>query len=177
MIRRLAALLAPLLLAGCLVSDGDLIAPAEADYPVADGSRFTVHMLDENGARADETPEQAIITIENGRYMMRSGEENKVFGGLMKEVGPDLFAVMIREEDQTEGNLYALMERDGTAWRRWGMVCPDFVSLAESEGVALAEFGMTVRNSDCVVDNFANLTKALLFAHERQKPDAEYVAE
>lgn len=177
MIRRIAALLAPLLLAGCLVSDGDLISRADADYPVADGSRFTVHMLDEAGARADEEPERAIVTIENGRYMMRSGEENKVFGGLMKEVGPDLFAVMIREEDQTEGNLYALMERDGTSWRRWGMVCPDFVSLAESEGVALAEFGMFVRNSDCMVDNFANLTKALLFAHERQKPDAEYVAE
>ncbi|MDX5367503.1 MAG: hypothetical protein LPK88_13600 [Alphaproteobacteria bacterium] len=177
MIRRLAALFAPLLLAGCLVSDGDLIAPAEADYPVADGSRFTVHMLDETGARADETPERAIVTIGNGRYMMRSGEENKVFGGLMKEVGPNLFAVMIREEDQTEGNLYALMERDGASWKRWGMVCPDFVSLAESEGVKLAQFGMTVRNSDCVVDSFANLKMALLFAYERQKPDAEYVPE
>lgn len=177
MIRRLAALLAPLLLGACLISDGDLISPAEADYPVADGSRFTVSMLDENGQRADETPETAVVTIENGRYAMRTGEENKVFTGLMKQIGPDLFAVMIREENETEGNLYALMERNGPTWRRWGMVCPDFVSLAENEGVKLAEFGMIVRNSDCVVDDFANLEKALRFAHERQKPDAEYAAE
>jgi hypothetical protein len=177
MIRRLAALLAPLLLGACLISDGDLISRAEADYPVADGSRFTVYMLDENGQRADETPETAVVTIEDGRYVMRTGEENKAFGGLMKQIGPDLFAVMVREEDETEGNLYALMERNGTSWRRWGMICPDFVSLAEREGVKLAEFGMIVRNSDCVVDGFANLEKALRFAHERQKPDAEYVAE
>ena len=127
--------------------------------------------------RADETPETAVVTIEDGRYVMRTGEENKAFGGLMKEIGPDLFAVMVREKDETQGNLYALMERNGTSWRRWGMICPDFVSLAEREGVKLAEFGMFVRNSDCVVDDFANLTKALRFAHERQKPDAEYVAE
>jgi hypothetical protein len=177
MIRRLAALFAPLLLAGCLISDGDLVSPKEADYPVADGTRFTIHMLNEQGERADETPEQAIVTVESGRYVMRTGEENKAFAGLMKEIGPDLYAVMVREEDQSEGNLYALMQRDGTSWKRWGMVCPDFVSLAEDEGVTLADFGMIVRNSDCVVTDFENLKKALLFAHERQKPDAEYVAE
>lgn len=177
MIRRLAALFAPLLLAGCLISDGDLVSPKEADYPVADGARFTVHMLNENGERADETPEQAIVTVESGRYVMRTGEENKAFAGLMKEIGPDLYAVMVREEDQGQGNLYALMRRDGTTWWRWGMVCPDFVSLVEDEGMALADFGMIVRNSDCVVTDFENLKKALLFAHERQKPDAEYVAE
>jgi hypothetical protein len=57
------------------------------------------------------------------------------------------------------------------------MVCPDFVSLVEDEGMTLSDFGMIVRNSDCVVTDFENLKKALLFAHERQKPDAEYVAE
>ncbi|GMV61920.1 MAG: hypothetical protein AMXMBFR74_10890 [Parvibaculum sp.] len=177
MIRRLAALFAPLLLAGCLISDGDLVSPKEADYPVADGARFTVHMLNENGERADKTPEQARVTVKSGRYTMRTGEENKAFTGLMKEIGPDLYAVMIREEDQGQGNLYALMQRDGTTWWRWGMVCPDFVSLVEDEGMTLADFGMIVRNSDCVVTDFGNLKKALLFAHERQKPDAEYVAE
>jgi len=177
MIRRLAALFAPLLLAGCLISDGDLVSPKEADYPVADGARFTVHVLNENGERADEAPEQALVTVEKDRYVMRTGEENKAFVGLMKEIGPDLYAVMIREEDQAEGNLYALMRRDGTTWWRWGMVCPEFVSLVEDEGMALADFGMIVRNSDCVVTDFGNLKKALLFAYERQKPDAEYVAE
>ena len=108
---------------------------------------------------------------------MDMGEESKLFAGLMKEIGPELYAVMIREADQTEGNFYALMERDGTSWKRWGMVCPDFVSLVEEEGMALADFGMVVRNSDCVATDFEDLKKALLFAHERQKPDAEYVAD
>lgn len=178
MIRRLTALLVlPLLLAGCLVSDGDLISPGEADFPVADGARFTVHALDEKGVRTDDAPETAVVTVESGRYILRSGEENKVFTGLMKEIGPELYAVMIREEDQTEGNLYALMRREGTTWWRWGMVCPQFVSLVEEEGMTLADFGMIVRNSDCVATDFASVAKALLFAHEHQAPDAEYVAE
>lgn len=177
MIRRLAAFAALLLLTGCLVSDGDLISPGEADFPVEDGTRFTVYALDESGERADEPPEQATVTVKDGRYLMDMGEESKLFAGLMKEIGPELYAVMIREADQTDGNFYALMERDGTSWKRWGMVCPDFVSLVEEEGMALADFGMVVRNSDCVAQDFEDLKKALLFAHERQAPDAEYVAE
>ena len=112
MIRRLAAFAALLLLTGCLVSDGDLISPGEADFPVEDGTRFTVYALDESGERADEPPEQATVTVKDGRYLMDMGEESKLFAGLMKEIGPELYAVMIREADQTNGNFYALMERD-----------------------------------------------------------------
>ena len=178
MIRRLiVTLVLPLLLAGCLVSDGDLISPGEADFPVADGTRFTVYVLDETGTRTGDAPERAVVTVKDGRYLMDMGEESKLFAGLMKEIGPELYAVMIREADQTEGNFYALMERDGTSWHRWGVVCPDFVSLVEEQGKRLADFGMIVRNSDCVATNFGDLKKALLFAHEHQKPDAEYVVE
>ncbi|MEQ9150845.1 MAG: hypothetical protein RLO06_05085, partial [Parvibaculum sp.] len=128
MIRRLAAFAALLLLAGCLVSDGDLIAPADADYPIADGTRFAEYPLDETGARAGDDQESVIVTRDGARYLMQTGEDGKLFSGLMKEIGPELYAVMMREDDVAEGNLYALMKREGASWKRWGMVCPDFVS-------------------------------------------------
>ena len=177
MIRRLAAILIPLLLAGCLVSDGDLISPQEADYPIADGTRLAEYPLDGTGARTGDAPETVTVTRDGARYLMQTGEDGKLFSGLMREIGPGLYAVMKREDDAPEGNLYALMKHDGASWKRWGMVCPDFVSLVEANGKALADFGIEVRNSDCVAMDFASVTKALLFAHDHQAPDAEYVVE
>ncbi|MEX1153373.1 hypothetical protein, partial [Parvibaculum sp.] len=167
-------LAAALLLSGCFVSTADLIAPADADYPVADGARFTLHRLDETGARSGEKTDEMHVARAGGRYTMMTGEDGKLFAGLMKEIGPDLYAVLAREADtkEAEGGLYVLLERDGNDWKRWNMVCPDFVSLAEEKGVALSEFGVTIENSDCVVEDFAGLKKALMFAHEFGKPDA-----
>lgn len=174
-----AALAATLLLGGCFVSTGDLIAPADADYPVADGSRFTLHRLDETGARTGETVDEVHVARAGDLYTMTMGEDGKPFTGRMKEIAPGLYAVMAREADAdpAEGNLYVLLERDGDDWKRWGMVCPDFVALAEERDVALSDFGVTIENSDCAVKDFASLTKALLFAHEFGTPDAVYVAE
>ncbi|MBX3493802.1 MAG: hypothetical protein KF899_12635 [Parvibaculum sp.] len=174
-----AALAATLLLGGCFISTGDLIAPADADYPVADDARFTLHELDESGARTDAKPGIVHVSRDGERYTMVVNDHGKPFTGLMKEVAPGLYAVMAREADgdPADGNLYALLERDGNNWKRWGMVCPDFVSLAGERGARLSDFGVTVENSDCAVKDFASLTKALLFAHELGKPDAVYVAE
>jgi hypothetical protein len=173
------ALAAALLLSGCFVSTSDLIAPADADYPVADGARFTLHRLDETGARTGEKTDEMHVARAGDRYTMMMGEDGKLFTGLMKEIAPGLYAVLAREADskEAEGGLYVLLERDGDNWKRWGMICPDFVALAEERGIALAEFGATVENSDCVVKDFAGLKKALMFAHEFAKPDAVYVAE
>lgn len=177
--RFIAAFAALLLLGGCFVSTTDLISAADADYPVADGARFTLHRLDETGARSGETVDAVQVARAGDRYTMTMGEDGKPFTGLMKEIAPGLYAVMAREADggEPEGGLYMLLERDGDDWKRWGMVCPDFVALAEERGVALSDFGVTVENSDCAVKDFASLKKALLFAHEFGKPDAIYVAE
>ncbi|MBX3494620.1 MAG: hypothetical protein KF769_00125 [Parvibaculum sp.] len=174
-----AALAATLLLGGCFVSTGDLISAAEADYPVADDVRFTLHELDESGARTDAKPGIVHVSRAGDRYTMTTGEDGKPFTGLMKEIAPGLYAVMAREADgdPADGNLYALLERDGDNWKRWGMVCPDFVALAEQRGARLSDFGVKVENSDCLVEDFDGLARALLFAHEFGKPDAVYVAE
>lgn len=174
---RHAWLAAVLLLSGCFVSGADLITPQTADYPVAEGTRFVLHELDETGARTGETAEETLVTREGGFYHMTTGEDGKLFAGLMKEIAPGLYAVQAREAGAPEGNIYALVERDGANWRRWSMVCPDFVSLAEEKGVALSTMGVTINSSDCVVEDFASLEKALLFAHENTQPDMEYVGE
>ncbi|ABS63057.1 hypothetical protein Plav_1437 [Parvibaculum lavamentivorans DS-1] len=168
---------AALLLGGCFISAEDLIKPADADYPIADGTRLVLHELDETGARTGATEEETRITRDGDLYLMTTGEDGKIFAGLMKEIAPDLYAVQAREADSPEGNLYALVERDGANWRRWSMICPDFVSMAEEKGVALSEMGVTLDSSDCVVEDFASLKTALMFAYENGKPDAEYVAE
>lgn len=174
-----AALAAALLLSGCFVSARDLISAADADYPVADGSRFTLHRLDETGARTGEKVDDVHVARAGERYTMITGEGGEPFTGLMKEIAPGLYAVMGREVDtnEPEGGLYMLLERDGDNWKRWGMICPDFVELAEARGVALSDFGVTVENSDCTVTDFDGLKRALMFAHEFGAPDAVYVAE
>lgn len=175
---RIAVLAALLLLPGCFVSDDDLIAAADADYPVADGARFALHMLDDDGNRAADAPDPVVVSRDGAWYLMTMGADDKPFRGRMDEIAPGLYAVMAREADVAgPGGLYVLLERDGDDWKRWSMICPDFVSLAKAQGVALADFGATVANSDCVVADFASLTKALLFAHEFGRPDAVYVAE
>ncbi|MEQ8266910.1 MAG: hypothetical protein RH982_06925 [Parvibaculum sp.] len=176
-IRHILSVATALMLAGCFISTGDLIRPADADYPVADGARFVLHELDETGARTGETAEETRVTREGDRYLMTTGEEGKLFAGLMKQIAPDLYAVQAREADAPEGNIYALVERNGANWRRWSMVCPDFVSLAEDKGVALSTMGVTIESSDCVVADFESLKQALLFAHENAQPDMEYVGE
>ncbi|PKQ06572.1 MAG: hypothetical protein CVT72_06085 [Alphaproteobacteria bacterium HGW-Alphaproteobacteria-11] len=177
--RLAAAFAALLLLGGCFVSTTDLIPAADADYPVADDARFALHALDEDGARTGAKPGIAHVSRDGDRYTMVVNDHGKPFTGRMKEIAPGLYAVMAREADgdPVDGNLYALLERDGADWKRWGMVCPEFVSLAERRGVRLSDFGITLESSDCAVKDFASLTKALLFAHEFGKPDAVYVAE
>lgn len=170
-------IVAALLLGGCFVSDRDLISPASADYPITDGMRFTVHALDETGKRTDEAPKAALITRDGARYVLAAGGDGTIFSGLMTEIGPGLYAVMAHDASATDGNFYVAMRRDGTTWWRWSMVCPDFVSRAGEQGKALADFGVEVRNSDCVVKDFESLTRALLFAQEHGHPDTEYVAE
>ena len=178
-IGQIVSISAALLLGGCFISTGDLIKPADADYPVADGARFTVHSLDEEGRRADEKPQAVAIVRDGDWYVMTTGDDGKPFRGLMDEIAPALYAVMVHEADgdPADGNLYALVKRDGSGWQRWSMVCPDFVGLAEAKGVALSEMGVTLDSSDCVVADFASLRTALLFAYENAKPDTEYVAE
>ena len=173
-----AALAATLLLGGCFISTGDLIAPADADYPVADDARS--RCTNRRERRADGAKPGIVHVSRDGeRYTMVVNDHGKPFTGLMKEIAPGLYAVMAREADgdPADGNLYALLERDGDNWKRWGMVCPDFVSLAGRRGARLSDFGVTVENSDCMVKDFDGLTRALLFAHEFGKPDAVYVAE
>lgn len=166
-----------LLLGGCFVSDRDLISPKSADYPITDGTRFTVHALDERGKRTGQAPTAALITRDGARYLLAAGADGTIISGLMKEIGPGLYAVMAREASATDGNFYMLVRRDGTTWWRWSMVCPDFVSRAGEQGKALAGFGVEVRSSDCVVKDFESLKRALLFAYEHGHPDTEYVAE
>jgi len=118
------------------------------------------------------------VTRDGDWYLMTTGADGKPFRGRMDEIAPGLHAVMAREADVAgPGGLYVLLERAGADWKRWSMICPDFVALAEARGVALTEFGVTVANSDCMVTDFASLKKALMFAHAFGKPDAVYVAE
>ena len=175
---RTAALAVLLLLPGCFTSDTDLIAAVDADYPVADGARFALHRLDDDGNRAGDAPDTVTVTRDGEWYLMTTGADGKPFRGRMDEIAPGLHAVMAREADVAgPGGLYVLLERAGADWKRWSMICPDFVALEEARGVALTEFGVTVANSDCMVTDFASLKKALMFAHAFGKPDAVYVAE
>ncbi|PKQ08914.1 MAG: hypothetical protein CVT73_05200 [Alphaproteobacteria bacterium HGW-Alphaproteobacteria-12] len=182
--RNILSIAAFLILAGCFISTGDLIKPADADYPVADGTHFAIYSLLADGTRAGNTPDKAVVTRKDGFYVMtmtespnKTGLEGNVMTGLMKAFETGLYAVMVQDPEKPGHNLYMLARKDGARWLRWDLVCPDFVNLAEENGVTVASMGVTIVSSDCEVKDFASLTKAMRFVHENKKPDWEYVVE
>ena len=163
------------LLSACFVSKGDLIAPKDADYPIASGTTLTVWKLDEAGRRKNETPGHAVVTRDGANYVYTETGEKPVTG-LMKSAGGDDFIVLFHDQDHPGQSVYGLVRRSGDNWLSYGVTCPDFAKLAKAHGKSLADFHTSDDGGNCAFTSYDDLKAAMLFLRANGKPDTEYAA-
>jgi hypothetical protein len=159
-----------LLLASCFVSEKPLIAETDADYPIADGARFSEQILKADGTPENETPQEITIT-RVGAYYLYTAKGDEPMKGLLDDLGNGDYVGMTQGET---GLLYGLYQKRGEKWLRHGLVCSDFEKLVIAQAKTLADFGITKKDSDCAFSNYADLKRALAFEAEHGRPDAEY---
>lgn len=174
--RWLTVLGASALLSACFISDAPLIAPADADYPIADGTRFAVWKLDDKGERKRETPAHAVVTRDGANYVYTEPGE-KPITGLMDDMGGGAYIVLFHDEDHPGQSIYGLLQKSGDNWRSHGITCPDFAKLAKAHGKSLADFHTADDRGNCAFSNHDDLKAAMELEARYAAPNEEYVAE
>jgi len=169
--RRMLGILLPLALAACFVSAKPLFSEKEADYPIADGARFSVQTLNARGEADGDAPQEVTITRDGAFYLYSVKGEDEPLRGLLDDLDNGNYAAVSFDEETA---VYALYQRRGKKWLRHGMNCPDFEDLAQSRNKQLEDFGIQKDRSECKFSSYADLKRALLFQAQYGRPDAEY---
>jgi hypothetical protein len=174
--RLLAIVAGASLLAGCFISKDDLIAPADADYPIADGAHFAVYKLDAGGKRTGDAPKHITITRKGADYLYVLDHE-KPAPGLMDDIGGGNYIAMAHHLDKPHESIYVLFHRTDGNWLRYAPNCSDFARLAAAHGKSRADFHITASGNNCAFSSYEDLKKAMALHIQYAAPDAEYVAE
>lgn len=174
---RFAAIFAAsLLLSACFVSKKPLFGPAEADYPVADGARFAVYKLDDNGARTGEAPRHVAVTRKGDDYIYTLDGETPMTG-LMDDIGGGDYIALVRDAEKPGEAVYGLLRKKGDGWLRYSPECSDFIRAANKHGQDRASFNIAPSGNDCAFSSYEDLKKAMAAEVEYAAPDTEYVKE
>jgi len=163
------------LLSACFISNTPLIAPADADYPIANGARFAVWKLDPGGHRIYDA-EHVTVTRAGADYVYSLRDETPLHG-LMKEIAPGAYIVMGRDATKPGKATYAGFRKDGTRWLRYAPNCSDFARLAVEHGKSRADFHIEASGNDCALSTYADLKAAMEMHMRYAPPNGEYVAE
>lgn len=175
--RRLAAIVAAfLLLAACFVSKTPLFGPAEADYPIADGARFAVYKLDNNGERTSDAPRHVVVARKGADYVYTLDGEEPV-AGLMDDIGGGDYIALVRDAEKPGEAIYGLLRRKGEGWLRYSPECSDFIRAASRHGHSRASFNIAPSGNDCAFSSYDDLKKAMAAEVQYAAPDMEYVKE
>lgn len=174
-LRWLIVLGASVLLSACFISNTPLIAPADADYPIADGARFAVWKLDPGGNRIYDA-EHVTVTRAGADYVYSLRDETPVHG-LMKEIAPGAYIVMGRDLTKPGKATYAGLRKDGDRWLRYAPNCSDFARMAAEHGKSRADFHIEASGNDCAFSTYADLKAAMEMHMRYAPPNGEYVAE
>lgn len=169
--RQLLCFLLPLTLAACFVSEAPLFSEKEADYPIADGARFSVQSINPDGTPKADAPQDVIVTRQGVFYLYSVTGEDESLRGMLDDLGDGNYAAVSLDGD---GAMYGLYQRRGEKWMRHSMNCADFEALAAEHGKDAASFGIESDGNECQFSNYEDLKRALLFEAQYGAPDAEY---
>jgi hypothetical protein len=164
------------LLSACFISKTPPIAPADADYPITDGTRFAVWKLDPGGKRLEGEPGHLTVTRDGADYVYALRDEEPV-KGLMDDVGNGFYIALGRDVTKPGHAVYALFHKTGDKWLRYAPNCSDFARMAAAHGKSRADFHIEANGNDCEFSSYADLKAAMALEAEYATPNAEYVAE
>jgi hypothetical protein len=163
-----------LVLSACLYSKEPLITSDIADYPIADGTKFTQTRLN----AGDMAGVTMIVRREGDLYAFEEVKvegEPDTFRGRLKQIAPDTFLSMGSQKDT--GWLYGAYVRKGDTFLEYGPTCSVLEDLAKKAGRSLGEFGASKPEgqSDCEFTSLEGVSKAMLFMIETgMQPDSGY---
>jgi hypothetical protein len=173
-VRLLAALtLCALALSGCYVSTRPLIAPAGADYPVADGARFAAFAPQGRGW----TPLPSRTVWRRGAYYVYQddGRPKPSLPFLLKRIAPGLYVAQLSDHaDPAKAReyVYELISFDGkTAIQQQG-ACPARPEWVRRGLIERIENTTTPR---CIFSSLEKLAVVLRESARNAAPEAKYV--
>jgi hypothetical protein len=152
-------------LSACLFSQAPLITADIADYPIADGAKFTQTRLNVG----DAASVTMIVRREGDLYAfeeVKAEGDPDTFRGRLKEIAPDVFLSMGMQKDSVW--LYGAYVRKGETFLEYGPTCSEFEDLAKAAKRSISEFGATKSEgeSDCQFTTLDDVSKAMLFMIE-----------
>lgn len=154
-------------LSGCFVSNGPLIDPSQAVYPILDGAVFEKSSA--NRERDTFGPfDNKVVIKRDGPYYVHeeTGGDGSVSTsrGLMVEFAPNVYLVM---SDDQEGKLfyYTLFVRQGANFVQYRILCEDLVLRGRKSGLEPDYFGAVKTPNDmCKFSSLDKLKSAMSFA-------------
>jgi hypothetical protein len=152
-------------LSACLYSKEPLITAEIADYPIADGTKFTQTRLN----AGDVASVTMIVRRDGDLYVfeeVKAEGEPDPFYGRMKEIAPDVFLSM--GSQKKTGWLYGAYVRKGETFLEYSPTCSELEDLAEAAKRSISEFGATKKEgeSDCEFTTLDGVSRAILFMIE-----------
>jgi hypothetical protein len=162
------ALLAALTLAlgGCLVSEGSLIGPGEAAFPLPDRASAERFKVGENKGWEHDTNESAYRSGAGYIVTHEDGDEMEL---VLKRIAQNTFIAQTKSGDG--GYMYGLLVFQGTTIYEYAIDCDDF-SPAE-----LQRYGLVKKDdSDCTVTSAQGLAAGYLAQLKKgRNPSGSYV--
>jgi hypothetical protein len=152
-------------LSACLFSKEPLITAEIADYPIADGTKFTQTRL-----QVGDQPSQTMIVRREGDLYVfeevKAEGEPDPFYGRMKEIAPDVFLSM--GSQKKSGWLYGAYVRKGDTFLEYSPTCSELEDLAKAAKRSISEFGASKKEgeSDCEFTTLDGVSKAMVFMIE-----------
>jgi hypothetical protein len=138
-------------LSGCLVSEGPLIAPGDAAFPLPDrasAERFTFGDDKKWAHQANDTAYRAgsgyVVTREDGDEMEMT----------LKHIAQNTFIAQVKNGDG--GYMYGLLVFQGNTIYEYAPDCEDFTEVEKQR------FGLVKKDDDCTVTSVQGLADAYL---------------
>jgi hypothetical protein len=172
-VRHLALVFACFVLAGCYVSKAPLITPATADYPIADGARFTASAP--AGSGWVRRPARTVRRVGAWYVYREDGRPKPSLPFLLKRVAPNVYVAQLSDHadpKRAREYSYQLIRFDGTTAIQYPSLCPAHPEWVKRGLVDRVEETQTRR---CIFSSLAKLSTALQEAARSAAPEARYV--
>ncbi|MGH7125797.1 MAG: hypothetical protein ACREFI_15595 [Stellaceae bacterium] len=153
-------------LSGCLVSEGPLIAPGEAAFPLPDrasAERFTPSGDNGWSHEAYDTAYRS-----GSAYIVKRENSDEEMPLTLKRIAQNTFIAQTGGGDG--GYMYGLLVSEGNTLYEYDVDCADF------DAAEMQRYGLIKKDDDCTVTSAQGLAAAYLAELQKgRKPSTAYV--